>query len=490
MRLVLTVAIVLIIAILLGSSAYVIFFTGEENNDEIKDTEAPTIDNITGGTTGTTGKITTISVTFSDNIEVIVATMYYKTESADSWSNTSILSGSADIVIPSDSDEDWYYYVVVDDEAGNGPVGDPSTDGSSYYTITVSKNVEDLVHYVFIEEGTATWCNNCPKVAEILHELYTSGNNNFYYVSMIEDYKIKAKDRLEQDYNIYGYSTVYIDGGYDVILGTDYDSTFLREKISKAENRDVPEIAVNVTTKIDESNNKVETEILIDNYESNTYTGRLRVYLTERISIAGYDGNPYHFGFLDFIADEEVSVTSGSQKKVTKTYDISDLDVDNLMIIAVVFNSESIEKYSNPDDNEKPFDAHYADAADGTPVVVGGNLPPAVGITSPQLGMIYFNGNIKGTGILNILQMSHFKNTILLGSTKIFTVHAEDDSGIDKVEFYIDGELIDTIEEAPYNYTYKKLIRSIFLKKHTLEVIAYDDEGKTSSASIEFKARL
>jgi hypothetical protein len=307
---------------------------------------------------------------------------------------------------------------------------------------------------------------------------------------MIEDYKIKAKDRLEQDYNIYGYPTVYIDGGYDVILGTDYDSTFLREKISKAENRDVPEIAVNVTTKIDESNNKAETEILIDNYESNTYTGRLRVYLTERISIPGYDGNPYHFGFLDFIADEEVSVTSGSQKKVTKTYDISDLDVDNLMIIAVVFNSESVEKYSNPDDNEKPFDAHYADAADGIPVVVGGNLPPAVGITSPQLGMIYFNGNIKGTGILNILQMSQFKNTILLGSTKIFTVHAEDDSGIDKVEFYIDGELIDTIEEAPYNYTYKKLIRSIFLKKHTLEVIAYDDEGKTSSASIEFKARL
>lgn len=487
MKFILKVAVVVVIAILLISSAYLTFFT--ENSNE-KDTKAPTIDSITGDTTGTTGKITTIQVTFSDNIEVTEAILYYKSASDESWSNKSIINESAEIEFPSTAEEDWYYYVTINDEAGNGPIGDPSIDGSKYYTITVSNPTEDLKHFVFIEEGTATWCNTCPKVAEILHELYTLGNNNFYYVSMIEDYKIKAKDRLEQDYNIYGYSTVYIDGGYDVILGTGYDSTFLGEKISKAENRDVPEIAVNVTTKIDESNNKVETEILIDNYESNTYTGRLRVYLTERISIAGYDGNPYHFGFLDFIADEEVSVTSGSQKKVTKTYDISDLDVDNLMIIAVVFNSESIEKYSNPDDNEKPFDAHYADAADGTPVVVGGNLPPAVGITSPQLGMIYFNGNIKGTGILNILQMSHFKNTILLGSTKIFTVHAEDDSGIDKVEFYIDGELIDTIEEAPYNYTYKKLIRSIFLKKHTLEVIAYDDEGKTSPASIEFKARL
>lgn len=489
MRNILKVAVVVIVAILLSASTYVLFFTDVIDNDEADD-EAPTIDTITGDTTGTTGKITTVSVTFSDNVEITEAILYYKPSSDENWRNKSIINGSADIQIPSDSTEDWYYYIVIDDEAGNGPIGDPSTDGSTYYTITVTNPVEDLEHFVLVEEATATWCNNCPKVSEILHELYTSGTTNFYYVSMIQDYKTKAEDRLVQDYNIYGYPTVYIDGGYDVLTGTDYDSSFLDEKISNAENRDVPEIAVNVTTNIDESNNEIDVEILIDNYESETYTGRLKVYLTEKISVANYDGNPYHFGFLDFIADEEVSITSSSQKKVTKSYDISDIDVDNLMIIAVVFNSESIQKYSNPVDNEKPFNAYYADAADGTTVVVGGNLPPGVGITSPQFGMIYFNGRIIGTRVLNIMQLSHFNRTILFGSTKIFSVQVEDDSGIDKVEFYIDGELIDTIEEAPYNITYKKIIRSILLKKHTFEVIVYDDEGKTSSASIEFKARL
>jgi len=489
MRNILKVAVVVIVAILLSASTYVLFFTDVIDNGEADD-EAPTIDTITGDTTGTTGKITTVSVTFSDNVEVTGAILYYKTVSASDWSSTSILNRSVDLSIPSDSDEDWYYYVTIDDAAGNGPVGDPSTDGSKYYTITVTNPVEDLKHFVFIEEGTATWCNNCPKVSEILHELYTSGTTNFYYVSMIQDYKTKAEDRLVQDYNIWGYPTVYIDGGYEVLTGTDYDSSFLDEKISNAENRDVPEIAVNVTTNIDESNNEIDVEILIDSYESETYTGRLKVYLTEKISVANYDGDPYHFGFLNFIVNEDISITSSSQKKVTKSYEISDIDVDNLMIIAVVFNSESIQKYSNPVDNEKPFNAYYADAADGTTVVAGGNLPPAVGITSPQLGMFYLNGNVRGTRLLNALQMSHFNQTKLFGITKIFSVQAEDDSGIDKVEFYIDGELIVTIEEEPYEYTYTKFMRTILMKQHTLEVIAYDDEGKTSTASIEFKARL
>ena len=62
MKFILKVAVVVVIAILLISSAYLTFFT--ENNNE-KDTKAPTIDSITGDTTGTTGKITTIQVTFS-----------------------------------------------------------------------------------------------------------------------------------------------------------------------------------------------------------------------------------------------------------------------------------------------------------------------------------------------------------------------------------------------------------------------------------------
>jgi len=478
---------ILLIVLLLSASAYVVYFN--EDNEE-KDSEDPTIDTITGDATGKTGKITTISVAFSDNIEVTNATLYYRTASENEWISTSILNRSVDLSIPLDSDEDWYYYITIDDAAGNGPIGDPSTDGSSYYTITVSNPVEDLQHFVLIEEGTATWCNNCPIVSDMLHELYAAGNNNFYYISMIENHKTQAKQRLEQDYNIYGYPTVYIDGGYEVLVGTDYDISVLEEKLSTAENRNVAAISLTLSSEIDESGTIVETAVTVENYESQSYEGILKIYLTERISIANYDGDPYHFGFLDFITNEDISIESGSQKEVTRSYDVSDLDVDNLMIIAVVFNSESTTKYSNPTDDEKPFDAYFADATDGTLVVAGGNLPPAVGITSPQFGMFYKNGDLWLTKVLDLLQMSHFNQTKLFGRTKIFSVQAEDDSGIDKVEFYIDGELIVTIEEEPYEYTYTKFIRKILMKQHTFEVIAYDDQGKTSTASIEFAARL
>ena len=90
---------VVIIAILLISSAYVIFFSDEENNKE-EDNELPTIDEITGNKPGTAGKIIIISVTFSDNIGVTNATLYYKAASASDWSAKSILTGSAEIAIP------------------------------------------------------------------------------------------------------------------------------------------------------------------------------------------------------------------------------------------------------------------------------------------------------------------------------------------------------------------------------------------------------
>ena len=49
-----------------------------------------------------------------------------------------------------------------------------------------------------------------------------------------------------------------------------------------------------------------------------------------------------------------------------------------------------------------------------------------------------------------------------------------------------------TILQAPYEYTFKKhsLFKSLFFKKHTLTVTVYDDTGKTTSASIMFKARI
>jgi len=485
MKALVKVVLVIIISILLISSGYVIFLTGE---DEEKDTKAPVIDSVTGDAEGTAGKIVTILAEFSDNENVTVATLYYKTQSSGAWNDMSILSGSADLMIPESPVEDVYYYIIVNDEADNGPVGDPSIDGSEFYTITVTEEIVELDHYVFIEEATTTWCTNCPNVAEALHELYESDDYKFYYVSMIGDKNSVADDRLIEDYSIVGYPTVFIDGGYKIIVGDKEKSEFASE-ISTAQDRVVPEIAVTITADYDNDTNELTTNVLIENYEDEEYTGQLKVYLTEKTSrwINTHETSegktvPYHYGFLDFIVDEEVSVEGKDETTITDEMTLTDLSPEDLTLIAVMFSSESVKKYSFPPDQGE-FDAHYADATDATELVSGGDERPIVSISNLESKKLHIFGNP--------LFETLFQNTVLIGRTTV-VAEAEDDSGIEKVEFYIDDELQHTDTEAPYEYTLTKLslFKELFFHKHKITVIAYDDTGKTTSVDLEFLARL
>ncbi len=78
----------------------------------------------------TAGQIATVSAIFTDNVNATEATLYYTIEGLTTWNTLSLLNGSATISIPSDTTADYFYYITVDDAAGNGPVGEPSTDGS------------------------------------------------------------------------------------------------------------------------------------------------------------------------------------------------------------------------------------------------------------------------------------------------------------------------------------------------------------------------
>jgi glutaredoxin len=482
--------IILLIAAILLISAYVIFF-----NVEAKDTIAPEIRDITGNTTVNAGEVVNISVNFNDNVGVTNATIYYKTASADNWGSMSILNGSVDIFISLDPVKDLYYYVTIDDDAGNGPIGDPSIDGSTYYVVTVVDNSDDendddqnSTHYVFIEEGTATDCKNCPIVANILRELYESGKYNFYYVSLVNDRSSKAETRLSDDYDVYGFPTVFIDGGYKVIVGGNNDKSEYEQAILDARSRDAPDIQVTVSAKYDNTTDKLTTEVVVKNNEKETYSGRLKVYLTEIVSQwNGYDGKPYHYGFVDYTINKAISIDANGGKNFSDTRSVSDYDYENLMIMAVVFNSESAGRYEYPAENNS-FDAYYADAVNATKVAEGGNLPPEVGITSPVKGKIYF----RDSSILEkiIEEIGSLKNTFLIGK-KTISVYASDDSGIEKVEFYVDGDLMKTVESEPYEWVLKiSTFKELLPHKHTIEVIAYDDTDKTSSASIEVWARL
>jgi thiol-disulfide isomerase/thioredoxin len=472
-RLLYSIAAIFIVVILIST----IFFVFN-NLDEKKtiDEEAPSIDSITGDTTGTTGKITTIDVSFSDNENVTEAFIYYKSASASNWNSNSILSGSFDIQIPKSPIEDWYYYITIDDAAGNGPVGNPSIDGGIFYTISVKEDRKELIHNVFIEEGTTTWCHNCPKVANILHELYESSNYNFYYVTLIEDINSEAESRLKDDYNVNGYPSVYIDGGYEVVIGAKEKSVF-EEKISKAQNRDVPALYLNVTAELKENSKDANVSVELINYENYDYNGSLKLYLTERNSIAYYGGQGvYHFGLIKIIYDKEIQLLSKEEKIINQVYDFSEYDTDNLMLIGVIFNSESVQKYSD-DEKKFAFDAYYSDACKGALIVKDANLKPEVGITNPKYGRLHiFGREITATRGLK---------TILIGRTPI-TIYASDDSKVEKVELYINGDLVAEFTDEPYEYMLKRT--PLFRFKHEIKVIAYDDKGKTSSEELEVYA--
>ena len=476
----------IIVVVIILLSSYFIFFT--ESEEEKKDSQPPKIANITGNTTGTSGKITTIYATFSDNVNITEAKIYYRAMGQQNWNSNTIINGSADIIIPKNSNENWQYYIIVNDAADNGPIGKPSNDGSKYYTIEVSSPAKDIVHNVFIEEGTVTWCDDCPVVRDILHSLYESGKYNFSYVSMVLDKNDKAEDRLKEDYKIYGYPTLFIDGGFSVFTNFTNNELIFSEAIKRAELRDAKKVNVTVNAKYLNASDEINTKIIIDNWEDSTYTGRLRVYLTEInsrwINQYSTEPKPYHYGFIDFIMNEQITIEAYETKNIElkkkiKDSQFSDLDPENLMIFAAVFNSEPIEKYAYPPDIN-PFNAYFADNSDASKVIEGGNLPPEASICCPEAGKLH----LFGKPVIN----TPYRNTIIIGKTTVKTC-VQDDNAIDKVEFFIDGELMKTDKEPPYEWTFNKigLFRNI-IRKHTIIIKVFDESGKTSTDSREFIA--
>ena len=91
-----------------------------------------------------------------------------------------------------------------------------SIPGNTGYNIV--KN--NFTHTVFIEEGTATWCHNCPDMANKLNDLYKTSEYPFYFISLISDENEDANSRLTNDYNVYGYPAGFFDGGKYVIIGS------------------------------------------------------------------------------------------------------------------------------------------------------------------------------------------------------------------------------------------------------------------------------
>jgi len=115
----------------------------------------------------------------------------------------------------------------------------PGKIGYNFKNLTFS-------HTVFVEEGTATWCQYCPAMAHALYRVYQSQLYPFYFVALIDDKCPDASNRVRQDYNIAGFPTAFFDGGYKVLVGGDSNDNSYKTRIRQCSERDVPPLNMSV----------------------------------------------------------------------------------------------------------------------------------------------------------------------------------------------------------------------------------------------------
>ncbi|UCH90125.1 MAG: hypothetical protein JSV49_05660 [Thermoplasmata archaeon] len=291
-----------------------------------------------------------------------------------------------------------------------------------------SSRQTDFTHTVFVEDITAVWCVYCPSASETLKSIYNSGDLDFYFICLItqdensDPLNTEAQNRADE-YKVDSYPTVEFDGGYEEVVGGQSDETNYRAAIESCSQRDVPQLEMSLVANI-LSDEKIKVKVTINNMESESYSGNLRVHITEIESrYDDYDGNKYPYGFLDYAINSDFNVGSNAVYETETTWDsltstdangnpFGIPDPDNIMVIATVFNSENSFK------TRPPFNIlHYADqtAASKLTEVSDDVTPPAVKILKPQNG-----DTVKGSVEIQ--------------------AQVTDDIGVEKVAYWIDSQ--------------------------------------------------
>lgn len=316
----------------------------------------------------------------------------------------------------------------------------------------------DYTHNVLGEFGTATTCGYCIYAHGALKNLYSGGSYPFYYISLVTNKNTHAYDRAKNDYNVYGYPTLWWDGGYLVNVGASSvpgaQSTYA-SSITSCGSRAVSDIDlsldvdwlgpvspspedsatdVEVDVNLSWSNSAMNITVGIDNNEGATYDGHLRVYVTEVVSSMGwYDagGELYTFPFLDYAFDEDINLGAGSSWDETTEWNGKDynngygddfgiITQDNTMVIAAVFNDEWHQGYSRPP-SSNPFDAYYVDETEGC---LGGTD------TDPKTYDVYFGDSSPPPLVANnISNLYYIPGTLDLDTNYYWKIIVWDSQG-------------------------------------------------------------
>jgi len=217
----------------------------------------------------------------------------------------------------------------------------------------------DFTHGVTAEYFTTTWCGYCPAADEQLNDIYYNDGygRNFFLVALITDVNDKAEDRMGDYPDVTGYPTVVFDGGESKVSGQQSDKSSYVEAIEDSGGREDTDISAMIAMEWLGGYNISVSMRVIWNEDGTmlnpTFNGYIRAFIVEPFSrYLNDDGKHYGFGFLDYAFDEPIELDPHSESVLTTTWsgtdfadkngdDFSDIDYNNLMIIATVFNDES-----------------------------------------------------------------------------------------------------------------------------------------------------
>ena len=185
--------------------------------------------------------------------------------------------------------------------------------------------VEDFTHAVFAEEFTATWCVYCPSAAENLMKVYDEIPNEpyyhdkFFFVALITDVNDKADERMGDYPDVTGYPTVVFDGNDEKVSGGQSDTSNYESAIDNVGQREDTDISLDVEMN---HHGGDELELFVEmtwNEDASlgnpTFNGFIRAYIVEKESrYNNYDGDPYHFGFLDYAIETSVELEPHEKK--------------------------------------------------------------------------------------------------------------------------------------------------------------------------------
>lgn len=95
---------------------------------------------------------------------------------------------------------------------------------------------------------------------------------------------------------------------------------------------------------------------------------------------------------------------------------------------------------------------------------------PTIEITKPINALYFMN-----------IEIFALKSPLIIGKIDVNVTATDNDSGIDRVEFYTDEQLKETDTTAPYGWTWSE--RAFFT--YTIKVVAYDKEGNSAFKELD-----